>query len=187
MPHLSANAATLSYSMMDRSRCRLTNQSLEDLERLYIDELNDAYDFEYQLLDALPKMVAAARSSELAEAFRDHRHETEKQIRRLDKVFASMGRNPTRRTSKAMKALLVEGECCIEAKGDDGAVDAALISAVQRVENYEMAVYKTLRIYAEELGQRQHAALLQETLEEEGAANDRLTRLTESDVDGGDR
>ena len=158
------------------------NMKLENLETLYVDELKDAYDFEHQILDALPKMTDAAHSSELAEAFREHRRETENQVRRLEQVFNLMGRDPDRKTCKGMKGLLAEGEEYVKAKGDDATVDAALISAAQRVEHYEIAVYGTLRTYAQVLGQPEHAALLRQSLEEESAANEKLTRLAESGI-----
>lgn len=155
---------------------------LENLEKLYIDELKDAYDFEHQILDALPKMEEAAVSPQLKEAFRAHRQETEGQVKRLEQVFNMLGRDPERKTCKGMKGLIAEGEEYIKAKGDDATIDAALVSAAQRVEHYEMAVYGTLRTFARALGHEDQATVLQQTLEEESSADEKLTRLAESGI-----
>jgi ferritin-like metal-binding protein YciE len=158
------------------------NLKLENLEKLYVDELKDAYDFEHQILDALPKMEESATHPELQAAFREHRRETENQVRRLEQVFNSLGRDAERKTCKGMKGLLDEGEEYIKARGDDATIDAALISGAQRVEHYEMAVYGTLRTYARALGHEDQATLLNQSLEEEGAADAKLTRLAESGI-----
>ncbi len=158
------------------------NLRLENLEKLYIDELKDAYDFEHQLLEALPKMEEAAYTGELKQAFRDHRLETEGQVRRLEQVFRSLGREAERKTCKGMKGLIAEGEEYIRAKGDEATLDAALIAAAQRVEHYEIAVYGTLRTYAEALGREDQARLLDQTLEEESAADEKLTDLAQSGI-----
>lgn len=158
------------------------NLKLENLEKLYVDELKDAYDFEHQLLDALPKMEEAAHARELKEAFREHRRETENQVKRLEQVFRSLGKDADRKTCKGMKGLIAEGEEYIKAKGDDATIDAGLISAAQRVEHYEMAVYGTLRTYAEALGREDQARLLDQSLDEESAADEKLTDLAESGI-----
>ncbi|HEX6200340.1 MAG TPA: ferritin-like domain-containing protein [Thermoanaerobaculia bacterium] len=158
------------------------NLKLENLETLYVDELKDAYDFEHQILDALPKMEEAATHAELQSAFREHRRETENQVRRLEQVFNSLGRDAERKTCKGMKGLIAEGEEYVKARGDDAAIDAALISGAQRVEHYEMAVYGTLRTYARALGHEDQATLLNQSLEEEKAADAKLTRLAESGI-----
>ena len=155
---------------------------LEDLQTLYIDELKDAYDFEHQILEALPKMEKAARADELKSAFREHRRQTEGQVKRLEQVFESLGEKPSRKTCHGMKGLIKEGEEYIKAKGDHDAIDAALISAAQRVEHYEMAVYGTLRTYAKTLGHPSEANLLQQSLEEESGADTKLTHLAESGI-----
>ena len=155
---------------------------LENLAALYTDELKDAYDFEHQVLDALPEMEEAAVSPQLKEAFREHREQTKGQVRRLEQVFSLLGQDAERKTCKGMKGLLSEGSDYIKAKGDDATLDAALISAAQRVEHYEMAVYGTLRTFARALGHPEQANLLQQTLEEEAKADDRLTRLAESGI-----
>jgi ferritin-like metal-binding protein YciE len=155
---------------------------LENLAALYLDELKDAYDFEHQILDALPEMEAAAVSPQLKEGFREHREQTKGQVRRLEQVFSLLGQKAERKTCKGMKGLLAEGGDYIKAKGDDATLDAALISAAQRVEHYEMAVYGTLRTFARALGHPEQANLLQQTLEAESKADAALTRLAESGI-----
>lgn len=156
--------------------------NLENLKQVYVDELKDAYDFEHQILDALPKMEEAASSPELKRAFQEHRRETENQVRRLEQVFNHLGRDPERKTCKGMKGLIAEGEEVVKARGDGAAIDAALISGAQRVEHYEMAVYGTLRTYARALGHEEQATLLQQNLSEEKAADEKLTGLAESGI-----
>ena len=155
---------------------------IENLEKLYIDELKDAYDFEHQILEALPKMEKSATANQVKNAFAEHRRQTEQQVARLESVFDKLGVKADRKTCKGMKGIIGEGEEYVKAKGDDDAIDAALISAAQRVEHYEMAVYGTLRTYAKALGHEDQATLLQQTLEEEGTTDQKLTRLAESGI-----
>lgn len=155
---------------------------LENLEQLYLDELKDAYDFEHQILEALPKMESAATAKELKHAFQEHRRETENQVQRLEQVFNLLDQPAERKSCAGMKGVIKEGEEYVKARGDDAAIDAALIAAAQRVEHYEIAVYGTLRTYANALGHTEEADLLQETLEEEAQANEKLTRLAESGI-----
>jgi ferritin-like metal-binding protein YciE len=155
---------------------------LENLRTLYLDELRDAYDFEHQLLDALPKMEKAATADELKSAIRSHRGETERQVGRLEQVFQSLGEKADRKTCKGMKGLLAEGEEYLKAKGDRDTIDASLISAAQRVEHYEIAVYGTLRAYARVLGYQDQARLLQQNLDEEAKADQKLTQLAEQGI-----
>ena len=155
---------------------------LESLKSLYLDELKDAYDFEHQILDALPKMEKTATAEELKSAFREHRAQTERQVERLEQVFASLGEKPERKTCKGMKGLIAEGEEYLKARGDKDTIDASLISAAQRVEHYEMAVYGTLREYARVLGVPDQGRLLQQNLDEEKGADQKLTQLAEQGI-----
>jgi ferritin-like metal-binding protein YciE len=155
---------------------------VKNLRDLYLHELKDAYDFEHQILEALPKMEQSANATELKNAFRHHRTQTEGQVRRLEQIFRDMGETPSRSTCKAMKGIIGEGEAFLKARGDNDTLDAALISAAQRVEHYEMAVYGTLRAYANVLGHRQQAALLQQTLDEEAETDRSLTQLAQSGI-----
>jgi ferritin-like metal-binding protein YciE len=150
--------------------------SVDTVEKLFVDELKDLYSAENQITKALPKMAKAATSSELRTAFETHLKETEGQIKRLDRVFEILGKTSNGKTCKGMRGLLEEGA---EVMGDtEGEVrDAAMISAAQRVEHYEMAGYGTVRTYAELLGQNEIANLLQQTLDEEGETNKKLTKI----------
>jgi ferritin-like metal-binding protein YciE len=155
---------------------------LESLRALYLDELKDAYDFEHQILDALPKMEKAATADELKAAFREHRNQTQQHVERLEQVFGSLGAAAERKTCKGMKGLIAEGEEYIKARGDKDAIDASLIAAAQRVEHYEMAVYGTLREYARVLGVQDQGRLLQQTLDEEKRTDQKLTQLAEQGI-----
>jgi ferritin-like metal-binding protein YciE len=134
-------------------------------------------------------MAKAATSPELKEAFENHLAETEGQVERLETIFRELGEKPTGKTCKAMKGLVEEGKEVIDEDAADDVRDAALIAAAQRVEHYEMAGYGCVRTYAELLGFSEAAELLQETLNEEGAADKALTGLSEQinvDAEDGD-
>ncbi|MCE9544201.1 MAG: ferritin-like domain-containing protein [Planctomycetia bacterium] len=150
---------------------------LASLEDLYVDELKDLYSAENQLLKALPKMADAAHAKTLKNGFLKHLRQTERHVERLKKVCAEMDVPPTGKTCKAMKGLIEEGQEVIDEDADPDVKDAALIAAAQRVEHYEMAGYGCVRTYAELLGKKQAARLLQQTLNEEGATDKTLTRL----------
>lgn len=155
---------------------------LETLNDLLIDHLKDLYDAEHQITKALPKMAEAASSQQLKSAFQQHLSETENQIRRLEQVFETMGKKATRKTCKAMKGLVEEGEEILKEDADPSVRDAGLIAAAQKVEHYEMAGYGTVRTYARMLGMTEAANLLQQTLDEEGMTDEKLTQLAESSV-----
>lgn len=149
------------------------------MKELYVDQLRDLYSAEDQLTLALPKMAQAAASSDLREAFQEHLNETREQKQRLEQIFSGLGLSPHGETCQAMEGLIKEGEEIINADARPNVKDAALIAAAQRVEHYEMAGYGTVRTFANELGYSDAKRLLQETLDEEGAANDKLTSLAE--------
>ena len=159
-----------------------TSTEFNSLHDLFLEQIQDLYDAEERLTKALAQMADAAHSPELKMAFRDHLRETENQIKRLEQVFQLLGHSPQRETCEAMKGLIAEGQEMISAKGDPDVKDAALIAAAQRVEHYEIAGYGTARTFAQHLGHDQIAHLLQETLDEEGNADKRLTRLAESSI-----
>jgi len=152
------------------------------LQDLFINQIQDLYDAENRLLDALPKMAEAAHSPQLRAAFQSHLEETRGHVTRLEQVFEAIGQAPERETCQAMKGLISEGEEAIKAKGDPAVKDAALIAAAQRVEHYEMAGYGTARTLATQLAYDRPATVLQETLEEEKAADRKLTNIAESSV-----
>lgn len=161
---------------------RLTSVKFNHLEDLLLAQLEDIYDAEKRLTSALPKMAEAAHDPELKSAFMQHQRETENHVNRLEQVFQELGKEPGRETCDAMKGLIAEGEEMMDAKGDPDVKDAALICAAQRVEHYEMAAYGCVRTFAQRLGQDRIASLLQQTLDEEGAADKKLTSIAERDV-----
>ncbi len=152
--------------------------SEETLEKLLVDELKDLYSAENQITKALPKLVKAATSPELKKAFESHLEETKGQIERLEKIFEILEKSPKGKTCNGMKGVLEEGSEVMEDYENPQVRDAALITAAQRVEHYEMAGYGGVRTYAELLGQTEIARLLQETLEEEKAADEKLNSIS---------
>ena len=153
-----------------------------NLNDLFVFELKDLYDAEHQITEALPKMMEAATNPQLKSAFREHLQQTKTHISRLEQVFSKIGSQPERETCAAMKGLISEGQDMIRAKGNDSVRDAGLISAAQRVEHYEMAGYGTVRTLAQQLGFSEVAQTLQQTLDEEGDTDKKLTRIAQSAV-----
>jgi ferritin-like metal-binding protein YciE len=151
--------------------------SVDSIEKLFVEELRDLYSAENQITKALPKMANAATSKELKQAFEHHLRETEGQIERLEQICRILGTNPKGKTCEGIKGVIDEGNSMLKDAEQGSVRDAALISAAQRVEHYEMAAYGTVRTYAQQLGQSQCAKLLEETLEEEKAADHKLTSI----------
>ena len=145
--------------------------SVDSVEKLFVEELKDLYSAENQITKALPKMVKAATSKDLKQAFESHLRETEGQIQRLEKICGILGASPRGKSCDGMKGVLEEGSSMLHEAAEGDIRDVALISAAQRVEHYEMAAYGTVRSYAELLGKPEIARLLEETLEEEKAAD----------------
>jgi ferritin-like metal-binding protein YciE len=160
----------------------LFSTDIESFDDLFLQQIEDLYDAENQLTEALPKMADAASSAQLKQAFTSHLQETQNQVNRLDQVFQQIGREPKRETCKAMKGLIAEGEQMIKANADPEIKDAGLIGAAQRVEHYEMAGYGSARAFAEKLGHTDAARLLQATLNEEANADKKLTAIAEQSV-----
>jgi ferritin-like metal-binding protein YciE len=155
----------------------------EHLQDLYVEELRDLYNAEKQLLKALPKMAERASNQELQTAFQMHTDQTERQVERLERIFDDLGTKPTGKHCKGMEGLIEEGTELLEKKNaNPDALDAGLIAAAQKVEHYEIAGYGTVRTLAQQLGFSEHARLLQETLDEEGETDKKLTRLAESRI-----
>jgi ferritin-like metal-binding protein YciE len=151
---------------------------LNTLQEVLIDHLRDLYDAEKNLVRALPKMAKAADSEDLADAFRDHLEQTKHHVERLEQVFEQLGEKPRAKACKAIRGLIEEGS---EAMSDEGAMsDLAIIAAAQKVEHYEISAYGTARAWAEKLGNQEAARLLGETLEEEKAADSKLTEISGS-------
>ena len=144
---------------------------------LFHDLLKDVYYAEKQPLKALPKMAKESANEDLAGAFTSHLAETEGQIERLEKVFEMIGETPRGKKCEAMEGLVAEGEEVIEHVEDKALKDVGLIGAAQAVEHYEIARYGTLIAWAETLGLTDAVPLLEETLDEEKAADEKLTEL----------
>jgi ferritin-like metal-binding protein YciE len=155
---------------------------LDSLHALYIEQLQDLYSAEQQLTKALPKMAKAAHSPKLKAAFEGHLEQTKTHIERLEQIFKSLNTKHGNITCKGMQGLIEEGDEMIKEKADPDVKDAGLIAAAQRVEHYEMAGYGTVRTYAQVMGHKEHIKLLQQTLDEEGAADKKLTSLAESGI-----
>jgi len=155
---------------------------LESLNDLYLEQLRDLYSAETQILDALPKMAAAATSPDLKKGFNDHLRQTEEHVRRLERIFTDLQEKPKGETCEAMKGLIKEGSTMAKASGEPAAIDAGLIAAAQRVEHYEIAAYGTVRTYAESLGRSEHVSLLDKTLQEEKQTDEKLTQLAVSHI-----
>ena len=145
------------------------------LHELFTEQLRDLYNAESQLLKALPEMEAAAHAPQLKKGLHDHWLQTRGHVSRLEKIFAAMNEDPEGKICKAMQGLIREGREVISEDATPEVRDAALISAAQRVEHYEMAGYGSVRTYASLMGHDDAEALLQKTLDEEGAADQALT------------
>jgi ferritin-like metal-binding protein YciE len=150
---------------------------LASLHDLFVAELKDLYSAESQLLKALPKMAKAASSKALKNGFEKHLKQTETHVERLQQVCEELNVSPKGKKCKAMEGLIHEGAEIIKEEADPEAKDAALISAAQKVEHYEIAGYGCVRTYAELMGHKNAAGLLQKTLDEEGETDKTLTKL----------
>lgn len=155
---------------------------LNSLNDLYVHELKDLYNAENQIIKALPKMAKEATTTELRNALEEHLQVTRQQVERLERIFQRMDESPKGSTCKGMKGIIDEGEDMLDLDAQEMVSDAAIISAAQRVEHYEIAVYGTVRTYAQQLGFQEDARLLQQTLEEEGEADKKLTGIAQSRV-----
>lgn len=156
---------------------------LETLKDALVEELKDIFNAEQQLLKALPKMEKKASLEKLKEAIRSHLSETEEQVVRLEKIQSILGVKLSGKKCKAMEGLIEEGKEVLELKSKNEAlIDALLIGAAQRVEHYEIAAYGTARAMARELEEEEIVSLLSETLDEEAAADEKLSAISENEV-----
>jgi ferritin-like metal-binding protein YciE len=151
----------------------------ETLQTLYLNELKDLYNAEQQLVKALPKMAKNAESQALSDAFTNHLEETKNHVARLEQIFESLGESPKGKKCVGMEGIVEEGAETID-EYEGSVLNAALISAAQRVEHYEMAAYGSVCAYAELLDRSEDLGLLKETLEEEKRADEKLTELSET-------
>jgi ferritin-like metal-binding protein YciE len=152
------------------------------LHDAFVDELRDAYDAEKQLTKALPKMAKAATSPQLRKAFETHLKETQGQIGRLEKAFASLDEKVRGKHCDGIEGIIEEGQSVMEEDFDEVTMDACLIASGQRAEHYEMAAYGTLIAWARAMGHDDAADLLQQTLDEEKAADQKLSALAEGGI-----
>jgi ferritin-like metal-binding protein YciE len=152
---------------------------VNSLQELYVDELKDLYDAENQIIKALPKMIDAASSEELQNALTEHLEVTREQAKRIEQIFQNMGEKLKAEKCKGMEGVIKEGAEILSEDMDENVKDAAIISAAQRVEHYEMAGYGTVRTWANLLGESEAEELLQETLDEEKEADEKLNQLAE--------
>jgi ferritin-like metal-binding protein YciE len=156
-------------------------QASEGLQKLFVEQLQDLYSAENQLIKALPKLSKAASSSNLKSAFDEHLQVTEEHASRIEQILSELNEKPGRVKCEGMAGLVKEGDHTIKEDEEDPVMkDAALIAAAQRVEHYEMAGYGTVRTFAEKLGLSEAVELLQKTLEEEKEADEKLTEISES-------
>ena len=156
--------------------------NLTSLNDVFVEQVEDLYSAEQQLIGALPKVAAAANDAKLREALEHHLEQTRGHVRRLEQVFGEVGIQPTAQHCKGMEGLIKEGEEIVSAEGNPAAKDAALIAAAQRVEHYEIAAYGTARSLADELGFHDAKDLLDETLDEESDADKLLTKIATGGV-----
>jgi ferritin-like metal-binding protein YciE len=151
---------------------------LESLHELFIEELQDLYSAEKQILEALPDMIEEASSPELKNAFQQHLEETRGQVRRLDQIFGQLSdADKEGKTCKGMKGIIKDSQDLLESDAEPEVLDAGMIAGAQRVEHYEIAGYGTVRTYAQLLGRQDWAQLLEQTLNEEKNADQKLNQI----------
>jgi ferritin-like metal-binding protein YciE len=150
---------------------------LNTLDALFLNELQDIYNAENQVLKALPKMIKAAKNPQLKTSFEMHLKDTEGQVQRLEQVFEELGQSPKGKTCKGMEGVIAEGEELIHERADDSVRDAGLIVAAQKVEHYEIAAYGSVCTFADLLKKSRIKQLLKENLAQEEATDQKLTQL----------
>ena len=155
---------------------------IDSLRKLFVEELKDLHSAERQLIQALPRMAKKASNGQLRSAFELHLEETRRQVERLDQIFEKLGKKGMGKKCKGMEGLIEEAKEMMGEDMEPEVMDAALISAAQRVEHYEIAGYGTVRTYAELLGFTEAVRLLERTLQEEEAADELLTQIAESSI-----
>ena len=155
---------------------------VKSMEDLFLLTLKDVYHGEKQILRALPKMAKKASSQELRQAFETHREETLGQVERLEQIFEKLGKRARGEPCEAIEGLIEEGKEIMDEVQDAEILDAGLIAAAQAVEHYEIARYGTLAAWAKQLGQKEVAELLSQTLAEEKKTDELLNRLAEGRI-----
>jgi ferritin-like metal-binding protein YciE len=160
----------------------LFSKDIKNMNDLFVHTLRDIYYAEKQITKALPDMIEKASDPQLKQGFRSHLRETENHVRRLDQVFQMIGQKASGVDCPAIDGIIEEANEVAGEVEDAAVLDAALIAAAQAVEHYEMTRYGTLIAWANQLGRRDCAVLLQQTLDEEKATDQKLTALAESQV-----
>jgi ferritin-like metal-binding protein YciE len=155
--------------------------AIKSLEDLFVETLKDIYYAEKKLVKSLPKMSKAASDEKLSELIMEHCAETEEHVKRIERVFDLMGKKPSSKKCEALEGLLKEANSVIDEIEDETVCDAGIVSSAQTVEHYEIARYGTLAAWARELGMEEAAELLDTTLDEEKAADQKLSALGESE------
>jgi ferritin-like metal-binding protein YciE len=155
---------------------------MKSLDDLFVDSLQDLYDAEKQIVKALPKMIEKSSSNELKQGFKDHLEMTHRQIERIEQIFEKMNMPAKGKHCKGMEGLIKEGEEVLEEDMSPEVRDAAIIGAAQKIEHYEISGYGTARTYAHSLGHDNFAKLLDQSANEEGQTDKKLTQLAESKI-----
>ena len=155
---------------------------MESLKELYVEELKDLWSAETQITKALPRMMKAATNPKLKRAFNTHLKQTERHVKRLERIFKELDESPRGKKCVGMEGLIKEGQELIKEKPEADVLDAGLIAAAQHVEHYEIAGYGCVRTWARQMGEERQAELLQETLDEEEQTDRLLTELAESEI-----
>lgn len=175
-----------STGLLPREECEQERDIImakSSLQELYVEQLQDLYDAEQQILSALPKMERAATTPQLREGFAEHRKQTQSQVQRLEQIFQNLNTSSSGgKPCVAMQGIIKEGEELMQRGLEPDVLEAGLVAAAQRVEHYEIAGYGTVRTWAEQLGRSQDVQLLQQTLEEEKQTDAKLTKLAEQSV-----
>jgi ferritin-like metal-binding protein YciE len=158
----------------------LFSMKVDNLQQLFVEQLRDLYDGEQQITEALPKLIEKASNPELKSALQEHLNITKQQISRLDSIFNKLDEEPSGESCKGMKGVIKEGDDLVS-KADDPAVrDASIITSAQRVEHYEIAGYGTVKTYARQLGKNEFAKILEQILNEEKEADQKLNQIAEN-------
>lgn len=158
----------------------LFSMNIDNLQQLFVEQLRDLYDGEQQITEALPKLISKASNPQLKSALQEHLDVTRQQITRLEQIFRGLDQKPSGETCKGMKGVIKEGDDLVSKAEDPGVRDASIITSAQRVEHYEMAGYGTVKTYARQLRQPEYARILDEILDEEKEADQKLTQIAES-------
>jgi ferritin-like metal-binding protein YciE len=155
------------------------NAKINTLKEVYVDELRDLYNCEQQLIKALPKMAKAATSKELRSGFESHLEQTEEHARRLERVLTGLGEPIKGKKCKGMEGIIAEGGEVLSENYEGAVMDAALITAAQRVEHYEIAAYGSVQAFAILMGEDEAAGILEQTLNKEKETDEKLTDLAQ--------